>query len=155
MQMIMLKKTAYRYILFALITCIATWILTLLVYPYLNTIVHGLSRYEAMLEIFNVSLLIYDIAILFAYFSVNCLVSIWVFNNNKQALYWGGFLGVYIAAMYMPSYRAHSLSEWLESHLPKALALLGDVFLLVGVPLLVAFVLRIMPICRDGEGAQT
>lgn len=126
----------------ALLICTSAWIVTLVVNPYLNPMVEGLSRTEAVREIFSPLPLLYSMATLSGYFIGNALVSVWMLKGQLQLYSWSVFLGIYAGVMLLPSYRSQIISEYFEAHFPKALGIAGDLFVLVGAPLLAACVIR-------------
>jgi hypothetical protein len=103
---------------------------------------HGLSRTEAVREYFCGFAFIYSIVTLLIYFLVNFIACIWVLKNRKQLYCWSAFIGVYIGVMFLPSYTSQKLSEYLEAHLPKVIGIMGDLFILIGLPLLIAYAIR-------------
>jgi len=119
-----------------------TWLLILIFYPYINPITQGLPRVEAVREIFSGTTFYYSFLISTGYFALIFFVSAWLLKKIYQFCWWGAFLGVYIGLMYMPSYTSHNLSLWFEKHIPKFFAFSSDLLLLIGVPLVVAFVIQ-------------
>lgn len=136
------KWLVFKKLVIALLICTSAWIATLVANPYLNPIVEGLSRTEAIREIFSPLPLLYSIATLSVYFIGNAVICVWMLKGQLQLYSWSVFLGIYAGVMLLPSYRFQIISEYFEAHLPKALGIAGDLFVLVGAPLLAACAIR-------------
>lgn len=142
MQITIIIKAVLRHFISAFVVCITTWILTLVAYPYFNPILVGLSHIEAIRETFGLSSLLPLLFSVSAFFCMNFIVSVWLFRNYMQVYLWGGFLGIYIGAILVPSYSSQEFSEWFQSHLPGFLPLVADVLVIVGTPFLIAWLLK-------------
>jgi hypothetical protein len=136
------KWLLFTQLIIALLICTSAWVATLVVNPYLNPIVEGLTRTEAVRENFSPLPLLYSIATLSGYFIGNAVICIWMLKGSLQLYSWSIFLGIYAGVMLLPSYRSQIISEYFEAHFPKALGIAGDLLLFVGVPLLAACAIR-------------